>query len=562
VADHRSVGDDAARADTLLADGTRVGDFRILRFLGQGAMGEVYLALDLTLGRLIALKFIKSSVLERHGVDRFLHEARTTASLNHPHIVTIHAVGEHDDRPYLALEYVDGESLRSRLAAGPMPLPEAVRCCSAVAEAVAEAHRQGLVHADLKPENVVIPRDGRVRVVDFGVAKLVGGASGAASGTPAYMAPERWRGAPPTGAIDVWALGVILHELIVGRRPIDDAALPQLSFSTGPLALPGLPETPWAELVRDCLAIDPVARPTAEELARRLGWLRAPPSMNELTTEEIRVARTARLDYDIERRRHEGFVGRAALLSRLDRLLIADRIDRWVVVTGGPGMGKSALLAAWLVRREAAGAAVPHHFIRRGEYDWDDPAKLVGSLVAQIEERFPAQREAAADADADTRHPAARLAAALARVSAKELVPRGERLVLLIDGLDEYDPRPGSSSSDQRCRSRPGARPPTMRGTRSRPLRAGRSAASERRHRAPRGRPARCGSPRPRPRRPARRPRPGTSPKRDWPSRARGLPRPPTRLDASGEPSPARPHRVQPTGRQPRCRACVRRVGR
>jgi predicted ATPase len=85
-------------------------------------------------------------------------------------------------------------------------------------------------------------------------------------------------------------------------------------------------------------------------------------------------------------------VGRAALLAQLDRLLIEEPADRWVVVTGGPGMGKSALLAAWLARREAAGESVPHHFIRRGEYDWDDPAKLVGSLVAQIVTRFPAQR--------------------------------------------------------------------------------------------------------------------------------------------------------------------------
>jgi hypothetical protein len=122
-----------------------------------------------------------------------------------------------------------------------------------------------------------------------------------------------------------------------------------------------------------------------------------------------------RIDYSIERQRHEAFVGRAALLARLDQLLIADRTDRWVVVTGGPGMGKSAMLAAWLARREAAGAVVPHHFIRRGEYDWDDPAKLVSSLVAQIEARFPDQREPAEGAP---KHPAARLVAALTRVSA------------------------------------------------------------------------------------------------------------------------------------------------
>lgn len=152
-----------------------------------------------------------------------------------------------------------------------------------------------------------------------------------------------------------------------------------------------------------------------------------------------------RFDYSIERQRHEGLVGRDALLERLDRLLIEERTDRWVLVTGGPGMGKSGLLAAWLARREAAGEQVPHHFIRRGEYDWDDPAKLVGSLVAQIETHYPGQREPEIDA---RMHPAARLATTLARVSANELMPADRRLVVVIDGLDEYDPPAGAPTGD------------------------------------------------------------------------------------------------------------------
>ncbi|TMQ17784.1 MAG: NACHT domain-containing protein [Deltaproteobacteria bacterium] len=149
----------------------------------------------------------------------------------------------------------------------------------------------------------------------------------------------------------------------------------------------------------------------------------------------------AGIDFTAERARHARFVGRTALLAELDRRLIEDAADRWVVVTGGPGMGKSALLATWLTRREAAGDRVPHHFIRRGEYDWDDPAKLVGSLVAQIAARFPDPPEPEADA---RMHPAARLHAALQRVSQHQLVPQGRRLVVLIDGLDEYDPPAGS----------------------------------------------------------------------------------------------------------------------
>src|SRR5262250_397087 len=124
-----------------------------------------------------------------------------------------------------------------------------------------------------------------------------------------------------------------------------------------------------------------------------------------LSSPEVRMSGD-RFDYSSERARHENFVGRTELLARLDQLLVEDAADRWVVITGGPGMGKSALLAAWLTRRVAAGAVVPHHFIRRGQYDWDDPVKLVGSLMAQIEARFPAQREPGIDA---RMHPAARL---------------------------------------------------------------------------------------------------------------------------------------------------------
>ena len=179
-----------AGADPVLAEGSRVAGFQILGLLGEGAMGQVYLAQDTALDRRVALKFIKRSVMQGGGLERFLEEARATASFNHPHIVTIHAIGEHDGRPYLALEYLDGESLRARLAAGPLPMRAALRYGRAVAEAVAEAHRRGLIHADLKPENIVIPSDGRLRVVDFGLAKLAGAPSNATSGTPAYMAPS------------------------------------------------------------------------------------------------------------------------------------------------------------------------------------------------------------------------------------------------------------------------------------------------------------------------------------------------------------------------------------
>ena len=168
------------------------------------------------------------------------------------------------------------------------------------------------------------------------------------------------------------------------------------------------------------------------------------PQAGEGPQGALRPPREA-INFAYERQLHVGFVGRAALLAQLDQELIEGTSQRWVVVTGGPGMGKSAVLAAWLARREAAGDMVPHHFIRRGWANWDDPEAMVGSLVAQIEARVPEAREPEADVRLA---PAARLAAALQRVSERALVPRGERLVLLIDGLDEYDPRSGSLAGD------------------------------------------------------------------------------------------------------------------
>ena len=144
-----------------------------------------------------------------------------------------------------------------------------------------------------------------------------------------------------------------------------------------------------------------------------------------------------RLDYSIERQRHEGFVGREAVLAELERSLVGGETDHWVVVIGGPGMGKSAILAAWLAGREAAGAVVPHHFIRRGQYGWDEPATIVRSLAAQVEASYPAQRDPEARQES-------RLIDLLTRVSVRELVPRGGHLVLMLDGLDEYDAPAGT----------------------------------------------------------------------------------------------------------------------
>ena len=159
----------------LLEPNTTVDHFRVMRLLGRGGMGEVYLARDLQLGRKVALKVINPQLLgSSKAVSRFLFEARTTARFNHPHIVTVYAVGKVGDMPYVALEYLEGQDLRERIFEDRPSVPEALRITLAIAEAIAEAHGHGVLHRDLKPANVIIPHDGRVRVVDFETREAVG----------------------------------------------------------------------------------------------------------------------------------------------------------------------------------------------------------------------------------------------------------------------------------------------------------------------------------------------------------------------------------------------------
>ncbi|MDP7111325.1 MAG: serine/threonine-protein kinase, partial [Myxococcota bacterium] len=244
-----------------LARGTLIDHYRVVRLVGRGGMGEVYLARDTWLGRRVALKVVnRRRIGSSEAMARFLFEARTTARFSHPHIVAIHGVGEHDGQPYLALEYLEGRSLRARLRESRPPLREAARAALAIAAALAEAHANGVLHRDLKPDNVFLPNDGRIRVVDFGLARVRSqddagtvrrqGASaeydpdqrpeaGAAIyGTPSHMAPELWFGRIATGAADVWALGMILHELFTDQHPYRKRGEPPPQGGRGLLAAP------------------------------------------------------------------------------------------------------------------------------------------------------------------------------------------------------------------------------------------------------------------------------------------------------------------------------------
>ncbi|MFP5287999.1 MAG: serine/threonine-protein kinase, partial [Thermoanaerobaculia bacterium] len=273
-----------------LADlpGSTIAQYRILEPLGGGAMGTVYRAEDTRLRRQVALKFLPGE-LTRDPVAkaRFLQEAQAASALDHPNICTVHEVGETGDgHLYLAMAAYDGETVKERIARGPLSVDEALDIACQAAQGLAKAHREGIVHRDVKPANLMVTRDGMVKILDFGVAKLRGAAGinvvGSFLGTPAYMSPEQARGEEVDPRSDVFSLGVVLYEMLAGARPfrsgegVTSALRSLLEDKPAPLhgagadAGPGIP----AELERvvlRMLAKPPAERfPTAAEVAAEL----------------------------------------------------------------------------------------------------------------------------------------------------------------------------------------------------------------------------------------------------------------------------------------------------
>jgi serine/threonine protein kinase len=187
-------------------------------------MGVVYRADDTKLERHVALKFLSPRIL---GTDRekarFVREAKAAAALNHPNICTIHEIDEADGQTFIAMECVEGQSLKARIESGSIALDETLAIAAQIAEGLAEAHAKGIVHRDIKPANIVVTPKGRVKIMDFGLARSIEAtqltAAGTTVGTVAYMSPEQARGDCVDHRTDIWSLGVILHEMIAGRRP-------------------------------------------------------------------------------------------------------------------------------------------------------------------------------------------------------------------------------------------------------------------------------------------------------------------------------------------------------
>jgi serine/threonine protein kinase len=271
------------------------GHYRIDARIGQGGMGDVFRAFDTRLKRPVALKLMRNTGEGGGGiplVDRFLREARAASALNHPNIVVIHEVGETPEgERYIVQEFIEGRTLRSMLT-GPMAVEAVVDIGSQIAQALAAAHASGIVHRDVKPENVMIRADGYVKVLDFGLARLteVAGseitthtnletAAGVLIGTPAYMSPEQALGRPPGPPVDIFSLGVVLYEMAAGRRPFDaptSLALISSIVSQQPVPLgtlnPSMPRA-LADLIARMLEKSPEQRPSASEVEELLSGL-------------------------------------------------------------------------------------------------------------------------------------------------------------------------------------------------------------------------------------------------------------------------------------------------
>jgi eukaryotic-like serine/threonine-protein kinase len=226
--------------------------YELLEKLGGGGMGVVWKARDRRTGRTVALKFLSESLAEDQVVRRRFHrEARAAAALEHPNIGAIHGVEEQGGRLFIVMPFYGGGTLKQRIARGPLPVADAVACAAQVADGLAVAHGWGIIHRDIKPANLIFADDGTVKILDFGIAKVGGEKltrTGLVLGTLAYMSPEQAAGGTVDHRTDLWALGVVLYEMLAGRPPFSASSIEQLfravRFGEAPLVRESRPEVP------------------------------------------------------------------------------------------------------------------------------------------------------------------------------------------------------------------------------------------------------------------------------------------------------------------------------
>ncbi len=297
---------------------TLLGQFEILDICGRGAMGMVYRAQQRTMDRIVAVKILRRELLQEPDVvKRFVREARAAAKLQHPNIVTVHMVGETDDKlPFLVMEYVDGVSLEAICESGePLGLQRAVRIARQISSALEEAHSGGIIHRDLKPANILLYERGkqtdRVKVLDFGIAKIVqpDGAGdsiltrdGMIFGTPHYIAPEQATGSEVDARADLYSLGVIMFRMVTGRLPFEGPAGMQVVLRhlreapPAPRSLnPSLPPA-FEALILQCLAKDRAQRPAgADAILTELAWIEEALPPDDAAPPPQRTGNTAKV---------------------------------------------------------------------------------------------------------------------------------------------------------------------------------------------------------------------------------------------------------------------------
>jgi hypothetical protein len=295
-----------------LAPGTRLGPFEIVSPIGAGGMGEIYRARDMRLSRDVAVKVLAAPyAADRVRLERFAQEARAASALNHPNIVTIFEIGDTDGTPYIAMELVDGRTLRSMLGGAPLTLRSALQVAAQLADGLAKAHEAGIVHRDLKPDNVMVTKDGFAKILDFGIAKLAGRLddgdagpfshltdTGVVVGTTSYMSPEQAAGRSLDGRSDQFSLGLILYEMLTGRKAFERPTVVQtlsaiIQEDPEPVERinPRVP-APVLWILARLLAKDPEERYAAtRDLARELKQLRDNlPTIQDATLSRSAVA--------------------------------------------------------------------------------------------------------------------------------------------------------------------------------------------------------------------------------------------------------------------------------
>src|SRR3984957_18395966 len=347
-----ATGITAVGSTAVLAPGTQLGPYKVEAPIGKGGMGEVYRARDTRLGRPVAIKVVGAERAQRPDFrTRFQREAQATAALNHPHICALYDVGEHEGASYLVMEYVEGQTLESRLREGPLPLDQLLHRAAEVSQALAAAHGRGIIHRDLKPANLMLTPAG-VKVLDFGLAKFTGPEASAIDataahtivGTPAYMSPEQARGEELDPRSDLFSFGCVLYEAATGVRPFRGAStreiLREVASGHPPLPSSLRPELPagWGSILMRALAKERDRRyQSAADLF--------------LALEELRGS-VPQAGPRLEEREPDPVFGREKELGKLEELLSSAMQGRGrvVLVSGEPGIGKTALTGMFVYR--------------------------------------------------------------------------------------------------------------------------------------------------------------------------------------------------------------------